>query len=376
MKVSIKNAILNTVAASGANVYDDAVGKQIGVIKEGKTGDTIKPLVSGPFKYGTVSNLVVQASSAEATAIALIGASETKETIIAGKRYSFEVIEENENGYRQIPRRDTIAYTAPAVLSGTADTDRANVYTVFKNKINNYAGYNFVGSTLVKLDYTLGSSPGDTNTNYVVGETVTQETSGVTAKIAKSTIKTGTFAADNATGVLWLYDVSNIDAFTTTAKKLTAADKSNCFATITNATVVKNTGLAIIDKPGYNLSSPNRGGGSSVYLKDGFAVDAVENIRQAAFPVGIGSYLAAKAPSFNKAKNDLVNDGDINLFLPEGSFDASKKYSTYSFVVTTSSEDVNGVADSIPVNYTLWVDESDATNLGAFKTALDTAIAK
>lgn len=371
MKQSRKN-VLNTVGAAGANVYTDDTAKVI-VVCADNTANPLSALLE-PIPYGGISSVETEASQAEVAQLALIGASTDKEVIVASHKY--KVIVSNFTAKDQSAQHvDSIhAYTAPAILSGTAATDRANVYSVLASKLNAYAGNNVKASTLVQVAFTLGGSVGDTHTNFVPGEVVTQQTSSITAKVAKCVITSGTFAGDNAAGTIWLYDVSDMDGFLATNRTLTAAGNSNCIVTQTANTVIKNDGLAIWDEADYFTSNPERGGISTVYV-DGFGTSKSEVARGGSYSRGIGSVMLAQAPYYNRDKSDIVS-GNPEFEFPTAVVSSNTYTKVILNLVGKNREAIGGLGESLPYQAIIYADESDSTNLTNFVGALNTAKAK
>lgn len=371
MKQSRKN-VLNTVGASGANVYTNDDAKVIVVCAD----NTASPLTAllEPIPYGSIESIMTEASQAEVPQLSIIGASTSKETIIASHRYKVIIASFNASEDSHSHVDSVHSYTAPAVLSGTAATDRANVYTVLASKINSYAKNNAKASTLFQVAFTLGGSVGDADANFYPGELVTQQSSGVTARVAKSVITSGTMAADNAAGTLWLYDVSNHEDFLATNRTLTAAGQSNCVVTQTNATLVKDVGIAVWDDAGYFTSSPERGGISAVYL-DGFEVDEVEVARAGKYSRGIGTAMLAQAPYYNRDKKDLVS-GNPEYEFPTAVV-AGQTYTKVILNLIGKNKDALGpLTEVLPYQAIIYANESNATNLTNFVGALNTAKAK
>jgi len=374
-------ALLDSIEAGGAQVLTNATSREWGVV----TLSTNKENLIGPFRYGKGIRVEYFDPNREVRQLVLIGCSTTKETIVASTRYRVEVgnPEASYESHRQYPV--AFAYTASSTLSGTAATDRAVVYRALRDKINAYAGVYATAYTLTYAAFTLGTSTGDAATNFVVGETVTQETSALTAKVAKCTITSGTFAADNAAGHIWLYNLSTETGWLETAKTLTAAGTAaatvltpattNCVVTVTNATTVHATGLAILDSAGYFTSSYNRGGKNSVSLTQGFSTDSPEVAIAAAYSMGIGSEMLAQVPVFDPSKQDRIS-GSLEYDFQKGTVPTSGNTYTKCVIVTADGdEDALGANPEVSERESiLYVNYGDG-DLADFKTALNAAIA-
>lgn len=374
-------ALLDSIEAGGAQVITNATSREWSIV----TLSTNKENLIGPIRYGKGVRVEYFDPQREVRQLAFVGSSTSKETIVASARYRVSIgnPEASYESYRQYPI--SFSYVASSTLSGDAATDRAIVYRALRDKINAYAGVNAITYTLTYVAFTLGSSVGDAATNYVVGENVTQETSGVTAKVAKCTITSGTFAADNAAGNLWLYNLSSESTWLTAAKLLPADGtvaatilapaKTNCTCTITNATTVHATGLAILDSAGYFTSSLNRGGKNFVGLTQGFATDSPEIGIISAYADGIGSTMLTQIPVYDLSKQDLLS-GSFEYEFQKGTLPTSGN--TYTkCVIITADGDENALGATLEVSvreHVLYLNYADG-NLANFKTALSAAIA-
>lgn len=368
-------AILNSIEAAGAQVITNATSREWSVV----TLSTNKENLIGPVPYGAGVRVEYFDPQAEVRQLVTIGDSTTKETIVASTRYRIE-IGNPEHTYETTPNTPKVfAYTSSATLSGTAATDRAVVYRALRDKINNYAGAHVTAYTLTYAAFTLGTSAGDAATNFIVGELVTQETSGLTARVAKCTITGGTFAADNAAGHIWLYNLSTETGWLETAKTLTAAGtvagvSTNCVVTVTNATTVHATGLAILDNAGYFTSALGRGGKSYVGLTQGFSTDSPTVVIEGKYAMGIGSVMAALKPVYDHSKQDLIA-GSLEYDFQAGSVaDTTKTYTKCVIVTKGHIDDNNGMLVEGEREYILYVDFADA-DLADFKAALSAAVA-
>jgi len=361
-------AFLNTVAAAGANVLDDTVAKHY-VICSDNTADPVSQILP-PIPYGKIISVDYITSNAEVTKIALVNTSATLfETIVASNRYKIQVAEHFADVGTIKPRIGIYAYTAPAVLSGNAITDRLNVYTALINKINNHAAATYSASRTILVPFTGGSSVGDAFTNFTVGEVVTQTTSTVTGKVAKCTISTGTMFGDDAAGYLWVYDISDYDTLDVTTNRVWTGTTTSIVVTGTAASIKTVAGITIIDDTGYYTSNLSRGGVTNVGL-DGFDSDVVTITREGEYADGIGSVLTAQYPVYTRDRRDVVSGQD-------------KLHSIFDVPVTTKNytkcivsykggvpETQAGMAGDIAQEYVLYADESNGTTLAALKVAL------
>lgn len=366
--------VLNAVEAAAANLISDATIKQWSVVK---TSAGMVPVI-GPFRTGKIRSIESFNPQREIRQLIVIGAA-TEETIVASTRYKVEVGNQEDAYETQHTSPNVYAYTSAAVLSGTASTDRTNVYTALVNKINAYAGNNVTSYGLTKVAYTGGTSTGDAATGFVIGETVTQQTSTLTAKVAKYTITSGTFAADSAAGNIWLYDLSTYTGWLTTAVTLTAAGTAaatvttpattNCVVTQTNATTLHYQGIVVLDDAGYFTSKLGRGGLSYVETTQGFTAASVEVAIAGQYSIGIGSTMLALKPIFDLTKQQVIS-GRLEYELTNGdAFDSTKTYRKYVVRLADGDENaLSGEVEAAEQEVLLYVDYADG-DLADFNTA-------
>ena len=364
-------AIIPTLEASGANVVDDTTGLFWSVMKASADANALMT-----FPYGKVTSYNYVASAAEVRQHVLVGATVAVETIVASTRYAIQVHNPDQDYETQRQTPIVHAYTSAATLSGTAATDRQVVYDALIAKLNAYAGNNVAAFSLTTIDYTLGTSAGDAATNFTIGETVTQETSTETAKVAKCTITSGTMAGDDAAGVIYVYDISDEASWLETAKTLTGGT-SAIVVTGTNATTVHAFGICIVDDAGYFISKIGRGGASLVSLRSGFSTNTAEVGVAHTYALGIGTNMLAQKPVFDHSKQDLVS-GDLEYDFQDGDVAvAGATYRKYIIKYTDGDEDaIGGTQESAESEKILYVSEGNSTNLGTFNSALAAAAVK
>lgn len=368
--------LLNTTG--GNNVKSDTTAKQI-VICELNSASPVVPYAP-PIPFGTYISTEIFTYAAEVRQMATIGAETTKETVVASQVYTVKIGSPLHKYESKKGKLIPFSYRAPATLSGTAATDRAALYTSLVTKINAYSENWVTAYNLTQATYTGGTSSGNAATNFILGETVTQETSTLTAKVAKCDIDTGTFYGDDAAGTIWLYDLDATDAtWLVTQKTLTAAGtvagvSTNCVVTVTNATTVHNVGILLIDDAGYFTSHPERYGRNHIYI-DGFSVDAVEYGRAATYPLGVGSEMVANQPVYSRDGNDLVSgkrEYDFEGVVPSASLNYNKIVIRYK----GSNEDMDGQKEDFTQELVLYVSTlNTSSEYDEFVAALAAAFA-
>ena len=372
--------LISTAENTRAQLIDDTTNQQYWFVQTAAGGE----LVLGPIPYGKTVRYIATAPQREVRSTILIGGA-TVEVIAASTKYSIDIW--NPDSTYESMRRKPMRYsaTSPAALSGDAGTDRLNVYTSLVGKIN-AVDFNYVTAYgLTKFTYTGGSSVGDAATNYVIGEVVTQETSGITWQVAACSIATGTFAADNATGSLWLYNPSTLTAFETGAKLMPAAGttaattlapaKTNCTCTATF--VAHYQGIVVVDDAGYFIAK-GRGGVNRVAVTAGFATATATSIINGQYAIGIGSEMLQRLPIFDIG-NQAVISGTLEYDFQGGVLPVSGQ--TYEKIVIEVKDGDEDALDGRKVetlkHYILWFNDSSHSDYtGDLTTALDTVVAK
>lgn len=390
-------AVLNTVLATGKNVKAETGagivgGGQVLVASNDISGSAVPQLIINPLHKGEIVAGVKQASQLEVRQISVIGlpdgttASPVRETIVKDKRYKIEIThsrEKTETGQKPV---GIYAYTAPSVLSGTASTDRENVFTKLMNKINAHASNYGEAFLLRSSAFTLGQTA-----LPVVGETITQETSTETAKIAAVWVSSGDITTGDAAGLIFYYDISDESAWLTTAKTLTGGT-SGFVCTATNATYTTGEGLVFVDDAGYYSPRPaTRQGAPYVQCTQGFDVYTAKQGegntltagatgllcgRAAVIGRGYGSRLIQDIPVFTPGGENIIS-GEAAYAKTNASFNAAKTYTQYVLTKRINSgpaQQAHGGATPKDTLIVIYADEDNATYLAAFESALETAL--
>lgn len=353
MKTLTFRGVINTLAAAGANLKTDTSAKCSTIVAD-NTADPLVPIINFPLKTGKVKAVTYITSAAEVRRQWLIGGEET-EVVVASRKYSIGINHVDSNNKDQL-----YSYTAPAVLSGTAATDRANLYTVLAGKIN--ARYdNFLEAILV---YEAAYTGGDVHLP-VIGETFTETTGGETAIIVGYTITSGTIAGHDAAGKLYLHTPSA----TFEGGAGTATSTFACTLAAQSAWVAAQ-GICLKDDAGYFTTPEDfRSGASIVTLQSGFTVATADLIIDRTYAQGIGTEMLLHTPAYSKAKMDLIS-GDMDYTFNQAPT-AGKTY-TLAIIKVEGTEQTAGFgsAPAQEIEIHLYMDESDATNLSNLEAAL------
>lgn len=392
---TLRKAVLNTVAAGGNNVVDDATGKQYIIPKTGSGADNLLP----PIPYGSIKDVEYAAYVTEVTQMAVIGLD--SESVVAGRKYGIKINRVFDTIEAHGPREFKFNYTAPVVLTGTAGTDRYNMYAALAAKINAYAAPKCEAFILYKIPFTLGTTStgtvGTTTASPLVTSTTTnkvrggsagvQETSAVTMNIAaiEITSAVGTSLATNdAEGNIWVYNISDTASWNTGIKTLTFTDAvnsenivvtANC--ALTTATIL-GQGMVIVDDAGYSaFEELDRTMANEVFLTSGFQTAEVAVARDPYYSTGSGAVLLALTPQLNREGNDVIT-GDMGYYVDGGPFDATKVYGTFKIrlKIEADADSYAGMTKQNEIIHTLWAhdDLGVSTNLADLKTALDAMV--
>ena len=380
--VLIKKGIINTMAASGNNVLNDAADGAF----RGQTIicelNTVEPPVEilPVIPKGACISGIKQSSQVEVSQIAFVG--RTVETIVKSTRYRIEVW----NGLKREDERQSpfkYAYTSDAVLSGVAATDRVNVYTALMNKINAYAGNNTIAYLVSSVAYTAGE-----DFVPVVGETLTQESSGATVQIAAVVQTSGTITGDDGAGTLYVYNLL-VAAWSASSKVLTGGTSGALMTTA--AALTAGEGLIIADDAGYYSYRPNgKRVKSDISVTQGFE-DATVEISASTIVVGTATGVAVGLPGIYSQGIGTRMLNDIPVFTPDGvqivsgeawmqpnaSPVSGTTYRTYLMEILEYPSDTNidGAGRRAPYWMVLWCEEdSQETNVDAFETALESSL--
>ena len=380
--VLIKKGIINSVSGSG-NVKTDAASGAF----RGQTiicaDNSVTPPVEfmRPIPKGACVSGTKQGSQAEVRQITFLG--RTTETIVASTRYRIEIWNGIEReGARQEPFK--YAYTSATVLSGTAATDRVNVYTALVNKINAYAANFTTAYVVYSVAYTLGKTAVP-----VVGETVTQETSSVTAMIAAVIQTSGTITGADAAGTIYLCNFSAVASWSAAAKTLTGGTSTAVMTT--NAVLTTGEGILIQDDAGYYGPRPNgKRKKSEIQLTQGWTSATVEVTANTIavgvttgvgvglvglYSVGIGTRMLQSVPVFSPDGYQIVT-GEAWMQTNAAPVSGTT-YRTFIMEIQEYPSDTNidGAGRRAPYSMILWVEEdSGHTNVDAFETALETSL--
>jgi hypothetical protein len=372
MKTVLKKGIINTLAASGGNLFTDSVIGGYKIVAD-KTADPLVPIIPYSIKAKSVRNVRYVASAAEVRRAWTIGVTDT-ETIVASTKYTIEI------GYAQYKKESTrlggskkYGFTSAAALTGTAATDRLNVFTALNNKINADSG-NFVTSYLL-TKVTPTAAAGDLN-EVVVGTKVFQTDS---TEAAAEWVGYVAYKPTSWSGAvpLYVYTVSGtLDATTDKSLKVgnyITGDGSTLEDITTDAanTAVAGQGLFIEDDAGYwTTPSLNRPGFSSVFVTNGFSATTPYITRDGVYAQGIGSEMLLHKPVYNYLGNDIDSGDAEYTFNADPS--SAKTYTLAIIEIRDTPEPTAGenTYKGQDVELHLYMDESNSTNLTNLKSAL------
>jgi hypothetical protein len=435
----LKKGILNTVAATGTNVLVDTatnsyyVGSNVVSVGASTYGVTspataVAPLTEVPLPRGSVKTVTFQSSATEVQQGVFLGVNATtgaQEVINANQQYKImsDIFGEKYETYNKSIRNYGIK--AQTNLTGSADLDRANVFTALANQINADT-LNYMSASLVsRVAFTAGASgtgatalANASGTNVVIaGSAGLQATSLATANIAYLVITSGTIAAGTAAGYAYVYNVSATWSATSYVTTFTDAVTSENITITTAAIPTAGQGLYLLDDAGYYQPSSaptsmvsfqlSRYGASTVfapatqnagaYISVATTVGTSPNlttttsstninpvwsiaepivVRAAVYSKGIGSSMIKSDPFFYYTGEEIVSGDGLQMIAFGGAIDTTKNYTRCVIEVEArgSWNGLTGGSESKYLQYVIYADESNGTNLTAFKTALTALI--
>ena len=328
-------------------------------------------LAVDPIPLNKVYAIEKKASQAEKVQWVVIATD--AETIVANTRYSVSV-EFPKDRVGDSSTRDTkiFAYST-GTLSGTAATDRANVYNAIKAKINAYVKMYTSAKTAVL--FTFKGAATVTTTGFAAGDKWYVGASLAAATWVGFVVKaTGTLA--NATGqkVLLVTESGTFPTAPTTDVFKAAADDAVQSVADAASTYTADQALVLYDQGGYYSYKEKLGRGGAPYIKSSATFTAARPvvIQAAQEGHGIGSLMLAKLPEFDLTRQN-VDRGDYQAQftqLPE----TASTYSLYiiKFMGNTPPNAIDGSVAQIPCEVQLYVKESAGAVDATFNTKLTT----
>ena len=268
----------------------------------------------------SVTKVVAAAEVVQVVTIALTA------VVVAERKYQIKI---GNTGTRREGAQNQLmpyGYTAPAILTGSAATDRHNLYVSIANKINNDPSNFSTAYPIISVDY-------DTQTvNYTVGAVATGGTSGATGIILAD-------ADAGATGTLTIALMGT----TLFVNNELITDSSGGSASANIPTQTLGIGLRIVDDAGYYppYTVNSRKGANAVILTQGFNPSTDYTLTTAAvYSQGIGSRMTYDVP-VNELTSGNLAKGFYSFPISE-TVDISKTYTLY--VVLSRPK---GVSDSV-----------------------------
>lgn len=198
------------------------------------------------IKTASITSMIKQIAVAEMSQIATIGTVSTP-VVTAATKYQVKI--GNTGNRREGAQSQLLSfgYTSPYVLSGSAATDRNNLFLALATKINRTQSVFGKAFALSLMPYT-----GEAVSNLILGEKVTGNTSGATGIVI--------YDLDNgSTGTVTL---GNVVGTFINGETVTAATSLTTFVAAFGAgtwAAQTGNGLVFIDTAGYYASLPYTG---------------------------------------------------------------------------------------------------------------------
>ena len=315
-------------------------------------------IVAGPIRKGSIRDIAWKASQPEQQQIVLIAG--PGETIKEKTSYSVSM---------QFPRDRfdganhdlRIFRTSSGELSGTAATDRKDVYEALHAKINAYVP----NYTKAKLGYTLATK--STGERTIKKGTLLYLVGGTYVAMVTKDVDAG---ADTTDLVLELIDISGerpsgaTDTFALVSAAGTAVSK-------TSSAYTASTSLVVYDEEGYFPTKERLGrGGAPIIFTGGFSTQPVL-LQAHAYSNGIGTDMLAHTPEFDLTRQNMTAGQWQNQY----SEAPVAGYTYTQYVIRCMGggipDAIDGRNADIMVEHVLFVKEATpGTPVAAFKTAI------
>lgn len=315
--------------------------------------DPSKILLRGllPIEVKDYLNTEEVAFTAEVSQVVTIAGGTTLPTIVASRKYQVLIghptdrnPNENLQGYKPY------GTTAPAILSGTAGTDRHNVFVSLAYRINNDPSSKVTAYPVITVAQT-------NSVAFAVGEIVTETATGATGVNLSGT--TGTLTIGVISGTF-----SGAVAGTLTGSIAGAS-------TSTTHVVTNGLGLRIVDDAGYYDAKGLRHGPSAIMIGAGFSSTLDFAITVAGvIGFGSGADLLTRVPVYETTTGNIKWGGEYGF----PSNEAPVAASSYSMFIVRSRVYMNDDSQldrSSPatIEQLIYADK-DAAGFAAWKTAL------
>ncbi len=285
-------------------------------------------------------------------------------TILANTNYGFK-LKSFKRMYNYDAEFTPIRTRSAAVLSGTAATDKHNVYWGLANRINGQPALSATAYPVVTLAYNTQTA------NYTVGKTLTGATSGAQGVILAD-------ADGGATGTLTI-GMTTATNFTTTE---IIADNNGTPGSATAGALTLGVKLRILCKGNYEVALHHYNFIGTVLGPLAIATDPLMNSYTTDVTVvatgrtrfGLGSDLVNMRPVFeqstdNQLSGALVYPGNATPL-------AASVYNFVNIKVKNGSSgqgigDASGIKDDSYTSYGVWANPADAVPYAAFLAALN-----
>lgn len=284
-------------------------------------------LINGLFKINAKNYLgyKLQTAAAEVVQVVTIGTASTP-VIVAGQKYQIII----GHPVDQEPSESLQGYTpygvtAPAVLTGSAGSDRHNVYTGLAYKINNTVRNKVTAYALVTLTHAAGT--------FVVGETLTGATTGATGIVITAASGTTTVGM---TSTVMFAGTENLDDETGTGP-------------LALATVTLGVGLRIVDDAGYYPSTGMRHGPSMIQVTSGFnPLTDITVTTAGVIGIGQGTDLLTRVPVYETTTANIKAGGEFGFPTNEAPV-AGRSYNIFTLQYKVDANDDSALDRTSPI---------------------------
>lgn len=269
-------------------------------------------------------------------------------TVHSSMRYTLKWGNSSTQEFGYMGSLKPVSYNSPATLSGSAATDRHNLYVDLARKINLDPRNFLTAYPVVTVTHAAGT--------FTVGTTVTGATTGATGIVVTS-------SSGNATIRLTSLSPYKIYAGT--------ENLSNGVGTFALATITLGTSLDLIDDGRYYDAKGKKKGATTIELSGDWNNATNLTISTAAvYSRGQAADLTARIPVLERTSGNLAS-GQWNMALNNAPI-AGKTYIKYSIKLRKNAQmsaSMSNGAQSIDQVYVVWA-RTDATGQSNFQTAI------
>lgn len=275
-------------------------------------------------------------------------------TVAANGKYRLKIGSFSNREFEHMGVLKPFGYTAPAVLTGTAATDKHNLYVKLAKDINRSLPKLVNAYPLVTLTHAAGT--------FVVGEVLTGATTGAKGIVVSSSSGTCTVALTTLDPYKIFTGTENLDDETGTGPFAMSG-------------ITLGVGLRLVDTGGYFDPKEVKSGATVVRAETGFVQGDVVITTAAVYSRGQGAWLLGRVPVLERTSGNLASGAhDMAVNNSPDSTGWYYKYKLYieTPVVPSASQ---GHTVTKKMTYVVWAKGGGTVGSPTAPTAFNAAIA-